>query len=213
MEILKNLAKILLFIFLVVIGWFYAGFFGLLLILLLAIIIKYGNNVKEWILVAIFISLVSFPVGLFYVGQIIAVPIIDILISSIILSIFYAVIRKNPKVFLKTFLVAGLVSVIVFFGWFNPTLSEASGLFVSIEKYDSIEEMSKHIYSENKTVHLLTEEDLNKYPGIKKAIDECVNSNKCTSKVDKSEWEIRNLVNQYIKINGRYYLLDFYWSD
>jgi hypothetical protein len=190
-------------------------FIGIIIaaILLLAIIIKYRTNEKECIVAAIFICLVSFPVGLFYIGQIIAVPILDILISSFILSIFYAVIRKNPKVFLKTFLIAGLVSVIVFFGWFNPVLSEASGLFVEIQKYESIEEMSNHIYSEDKTVHLLTEEDLNKYPGIKKAIDDCVNSNKCTSKVDKSEWEIRNLVNQYVKINGRYYSLSFYWSD
>lgn len=227
MGILKNLAKILLVIFLEVILYVYNGFgviIGSLLILAIIVIIreklreniKYRNNEKEWIIAilsAIFISLVSFPVGLVFIGQIIAVPILDILIACFILSIFYAVIRKNPKVFLKIFLVAALVSVIVFFGWFDPTLSEASGLFVSIEKYDSIEEMSKHVYSENKTFHLLTEEDLNKYPGIKKAIDECVNSNKCTSKVDKSEWELRNLINQYVKINGRYYLLDFYWSD
>lgn len=227
MATLKNIAKILLVIFLEVIFYVYIGIgviLGSLLILAIILIIraklreniKYRNNEKEWIitiLVAIFISLVSLPVGLFFMGEIIAVPILDILISSIILSIFYAVIRKNPKVFLKTFLVAALVSVIVFYGWFNPALSQASGLFVEIQKYDSIEEMSNHIYSEDKTVHLLKEEDLNKYPGIKKAIDECINSNKCTSKVDKSEWEIRDLVNQYVKINGRYYLLDFYWSD
>jgi|GEM_PF-3430524 len=227
MAILKNIAKILLVILLEVILYVYIGIgviLGSLLILAIILIIraklreniKYRNNEKEWIitiLVAIFISLVSFPVGLFFIGQIIAVPIFDILISSLILSIFYAVIRKNPKVFLKTFLVAGLVSVIVFYGWFNPSLNEASGLFVSIEKYDSIEEMSNHIYYENKTVHLLTEEDLNKYPGIKKAINKCVNTNNCNSKVDSSEWDMGNRVSPYDKINGGYYLLTFYEPD
>jgi hypothetical protein len=179
-------------------------------ILLFAIIIKYRNNEKEWILTAIFIGLVSLPIGLIIIGKIIYIQILDILISSIILSIFYSVIRKNPNIFLKTFLVAVLVSVIVFVGWFNASMGEG-GLFVEIQKYDSIEEMSNHTHSEFKI--LLKEEDLNKYPGIKKAIDECVNSNKCTSKVDSSEWEIRTRVNQYVNINGKYYLLDFYWSD
>lgn len=190
-------------------------FIGIIIvaILLLAIIINYRNNEKEWILTAIFIGLVSLPVGLYIIGKIIYYQILDVLISIIILSIIYAVIRKNPKVFLKTFLVAVLVSVIVFVGFANVSFSQSSGLFVSVEKYDSIEEMSNHIYSENKTVRLLTEEDLNKYPGIKKTIDECINSNNCNSKVDKSEWELRNLINPYVKINGKYYLLDFYWSD
>ena len=184
-------------------------FIGIIIvaILLLASIIKYRNNEKEWIIMAVFIGLASLPISLFFIGQ----NILYILILSFILSIFYAVIRKNPKIFLKTFLVAFLVSVIVFVGWFNVSMSEG-GLHVVIQKYDSIEEMSNRTHSGNNIV-LLTEEDLNKHPGIKKAIDECVNSNKCTSKVDSSEWEIRNRVSPYVKINGVYYLLTFYEPD
>ena len=184
-------------------------FIGIIIvaILLLASIIKYINNEKEWIIMAVFIGLASLPISLFFIGQ----NILYILILSFILSIFYAVIRKNPKVFIKTFLVAFLVSVIVFVGWFNVSMSEG-GLHVVIQKYDSIEEMSNRTHSGNNIV-LLTEEDLNKHPGIKKAIDECVNSNKCTSKVDSSEWEIRNRVSPYVKINGVYYLLTFYEPD
>jgi len=176
-------------------------------ILLLANIIKYRNNEKEWILTAIFIGLVSLPVSLLIIGQ----SIQYILISSIILSIFYGVIRKNPNVVLKTFLVAFLVSVIVFVGWFNVSVGEG-GLHVVIQKYDSIEEMSNRTHSGIKIVPL-TEEDLNKHPGIKKAIDECVNSNKCTSKIESSEWEVRSRVSPYVKINGGYYLLTFYEPD
>ena len=184
-------------------------FIGIIIvaILLLASIIKYRNNEKEWIIMAVFIGLASLPISLFFIGQ----NILYILILSFILSIFYAVIRKNPKAIIKTFLVAFLVSVIVFVGWFNVSMSEG-GLHLVIQKYDSIEEMSNRTHSGNNIV-LLTEEDLNKHPGIKKAIDECVNSNKCTSKVDSSEWEIRNRVSPYVKINGGYYLLTFYEPD
>jgi hypothetical protein len=86
------------------------------------------------------------------------------------------------------------------------------GLHVQIQKYDSIEEMSNQTNPEFKKV-LLTEEDLNKYPGIKKVLNECVNSNNCDSKVDRSEWEMRNLGYPYVKINGKYYLFTFYWVD
>ena len=184
-------------------------FIGIIIvaILLLASIIKYRNNEKEWIIMAVFIGLASLPISLFFIGQ----NILYILILSFILSIFYAVIRKNPKAIIKTFLVAFLVSVIVFVGWFNVSMSEG-GLHLVIQKYDSIEEMSNRTHSGNNIV-LLIEEDLNKHPGIKKAIDECVNSNKCTSKVDSSEWEIRNRVSPYVKINGGYYLLTFYEPD
>ena len=184
-------------------------FIGIIIvaILLLASIIKYRNNEKEWIIMAVFIGLASLPISLFFIGQ----NILYILILGFILSIFYAVIRKNPKAIIKTFLVAFLVSVIVFVGWFNVSMSEG-GLHLVIQKYDSIEEMSNRTHSGNNIV-LLTEEDLNKHPGIKKAIDECVNSNKCTSKVDSSEWEIRNRVSPYVKINGGYYLLTFYEPD
>src|SRR3990167_3756090 len=138
-------------------------FIGIIIvaILLLAIIIRYKNNEKEWLLTAIFIGLVSLPVSLFIMGQ----NILYILISGIILSIFYAVIRKNPKVFLKTFSVAFLISVIIFVGWFNVSIAEG-GLHVVIQKYDGIEEMSNRTHSGNK-IALLTEEDLNKHPGIK----------------------------------------------
>ncbi len=184
-------------------------FIGIIIvaILLLASIIKYRNNEKEWIIMAVIIGLASLPISLFFIGQ----NILYILILSFILSIFYAVIRKNPKAIIKTFLVGFLVSVIVFVGWFNVSMGEG-GLHVVIQKYDSIEEMSNRTHSGNNIV-LLTEEDLNKHPGIKKAIDECVNSNKCTSKVDSSEWEIRNRVSPYVKINGGYYLLTFYEPD
>ncbi len=184
-------------------------FIGIIIvaILLLASIIKYRNNEKEWIIMAVFIGLASLPISLFFIGQ----NILYILILSFILSIFYAVIRKNPKAIIKTLLVAFLVSVIVFVGWFNVSMGEG-GLHVVIQKYDSIQEMSDRTHSGNNIV-LLTEEDLNKHLGIKKAIDECVNSNKCTSKVDSSEWEIRNRVSPYIKINGGYYLLTFYEPD
>ncbi len=183
-------------------------FIGIIIvaILLLASIIKYRNNEKEWIIMAVFIGLASLPISLFFIGQ----NILYILILSFILSIFYAVIRKNPKAITKTFLVAFLVSVIVFVGWFNVSMSEG-GLHVVIQKYDSIEEMSNRTHSGNNIV-LLTEEDLNKHPGIKKAIDECVNSNNCNSKVDTSEWK-RNNVSPYVKINGGYYLLTFYEPD
>jgi len=164
-------------------------------------------STKEWILTAIFIGLVSFPVGLFIIGQ----SILYTIISSIILSVFYAVIRKNFIVFLKTFLVAFLVSVIVFVGWFYTSMGEG-GLHVNIQRYDSIEEMSNRTYSGNKLV-LLTEEDLNKHPGIKKAIDDCVNSDICNSKVDSSEWEMPSHVSPYVIINEKYYLLTFYEPD
>lgn len=186
----------------------YVNGLAIVAILLLAILMLYKNKKKEWILAAIFIGLASVPIGL-YIGWF---QIVSIFISIIILSKGYAVIRKAPEIFSKIFLIAILVSVIAFIGFIFASGSE-SGLFLEIQKYDSIEEMSNHIYSEDKTVHLLTEEDLNKYPGIRKSIDECVKSNKCTSKVDKLEWEIRNLVNQYVIINGRYYSLSFYWSD
>lgn len=179
-------------------------FIGIIIIaiLLSAIIIKYRNNEKEWILTAFIIGLVSLPISLFTIGQ----NFLYIFISCIILSIFYSVIRKNPKIFLKTFLVAALVSVIVFVGWFNASIGEG-GLHANIQKYDSIGEMP------NRNKVLLTEEDLNKHPGIKKAIDDCINSNKCNSRVDSSEWEIRSNVSPYVKINGKYYLLTFYEPD
>lgn len=176
-------------------------------ILLSAIIVKYRNNEKEWILTAIFIGLVSLPVSLIILGQ----NILYLLISVIILSIFYAVLRKDPKIFVKTSFVAFLVSVILFVGWFSASMSEG-GLQVVIQKYGSIEEMPNRTNSGN-TVVLLAEEDLNKHPEIKKAIDDCVNSDNCNSKVDSSEWEMSNRVSPYVKINGRYYLLNFYWSD
>jgi len=184
-------------------------FIGIIIvvILLLASIIKNRNNKKEWILTAIFIGMVSLPLSLIIIGQ----NILYLLISSIILSIFYAVIRKNPKIFIKISLVAFLVSVILFVGWFNVSMGEG-GLHVIIQKFDSIEDMSNRTHSGNNIV-LLTEEDLNKHPGIKKAIDECLNSNNCNSKVDSSEWEMGNRISPYVKINGRYYLLTFYEPD
>jgi hypothetical protein len=72
--------------------------------------------------------------------------------------------------------------------------------------------MTNHTNKQFKTV-LLTEKDLDKYPGIKKTLDECINSNNCNSKVDRSETEIRNLGYPYVKINGKYYLFTFYWVD
>jgi len=184
-------------------------FIGIIIvaILLLAIIIKYRNNEKEWILTAIFIGLASLPVSLFIKGG----SILYVLISSLILSIFYAVIRKNPKIFVKTSLVAFLVSIILFVGWFNVSMGEG-GLHVFIQKYGSIEEMSNRTHSGNNIV-LLTEEDLNKNPGIKTAIDDCANSNNCNSKVDSSEWDMGSRVSPYVKINGGYYLLTFYEGD
>ena len=184
-------------------------FIGIIIvaILLLASIIKYRNNEKEWILTAIFIGMVSLPLSLIIIGQ----NILYLLISSIFLSIFYAVIRKDKKIIVKTSLVAFLVSVILFVGWFYVSMDEG-GVHAVIQKYDSIEEMPNRTFSGNNIV-LITEEDLNKHPGIKKAIDECVNSDNCNSKVDSSEWDMSNNVSPYVKINGRYYLITFYEGD
>jgi len=185
----------------------YVNGLAIVAILLLAILLIYKNKEKAWILAGIFIGMASFPIGL-YILQGIIDQILSILISIIILSIGYAVIRKNPKIFLKIFFIAFLVFVLAFMGFFFASGSE-SGMYVKIQYCCTVEENST--YSDANT---LTEEELNKYPGIKKAINECVNSNKCTSKVDKSEWEISKLrVFPYAKINDTYYSLSFYWSD
>ncbi len=186
----------------------YVNGLAIVAILLLAILIIYRNKQKAWILAAIFIGLASVPIGLYMYLLGIGYQTLSVLISVIILSKGYAVIRKDPKIFLKIFLIAFLVSVIAFMGLFFASGSE-SGLYVKIQKISTVEENST--YSDANT---LKEEELNKYPGIKRAIDECVNSNKCTSKVDKSEWEIRKLrVFPYAKINDTYYSLSFYSSD
>lgn len=182
----------------------YVNGLAIVSILLLAILIIYRNKEKAWIMAAIFIGLASIPIGL-YTGWF---QIVSIFISIIILSKGYAVIRKDPEIFSKIFLIAFLVSVIAFMGFFFASGSE-SGLYVEIQYNSDVEENST--YSDANT---LTEEELNEYPGIKKAIDECINSNNCISKVDESEWEIRELrVFPYAKINDKYYSLSFYWSD
>jgi hypothetical protein len=82
----------------------YVNGLAIVAILLLAILIIYRNKEKAWILAAIFIGLASIPIGL-YIGWF---QIVSIFISIIILSKGYAVIRKDPEIFLKIFEIAFL---------------------------------------------------------------------------------------------------------
>ncbi len=159
-------------------------------ILVTAVLIKYRNKGirGEWILAGFLIAIISLPLGLVLtpVMQIMTrlfLPegpfnqIFSVLSMFIILSICYTYLRKGSAIlFVKVSVVSFLVLVLVTVAWFSLSMSEG-GMFMIIEEVN-IPAGEKVRYVE------ITQEELEKYPPLKKAMNAYTESNSSEFKVD-----------------------------
>lgn len=174
-------------------------------ILLLSVLIKYRSKKiqGEWMLAGFLIGIFSLPLGLFLTPVIEIITrlflpegglnqIFSVLLMSILLSICYTYLRKGSVyLFMKVAAVSIVMLFLVIAAWFSISQGEG-GLFISIHKFDTVEEISKTNPSLEKVE--ITEKELDEYPGIKKAISECRDFNNCNFKVDHAEWKIRDFI-------------------
>ena len=159
-------------------------------ILITAVLIKYRNKGirGEWILAGFLIAIISLPLGLVLtpVMQIMTrlfLPegpfnqIFSVLSMFIILSICYTYLRKGSAIlFVKVSGVSFLVLVLVSVAWFSLSMGEG-GMFMVIEEVN-IPAGEKVRYVE------ITQEELEKYSPLKKAMNAYTESNNSEFKVD-----------------------------
>ncbi len=191
-------------------------------ILLLSVLIKYRSKKLrgEWILAGFLISISSIPLGLFLTPVIEIITrlflpegglnqIFSVILMSIFLSICYTYLRKGSVyLFMKVAAVSIVMLFLVTAAWFYISQLEG-GLFISIQKVDTVEEILRANPSLEKVE--IIEKELDEYPGIKKAISECKDFNNCNSKVDPAEWRIRDLIQEKARRLG--YLFNFTDAD
>ncbi|GFO96720.1 hypothetical protein ig2599ANME_0910 [groundwater metagenome] len=191
-------------------------------ILLLSVMIKYRSKKiqGEWVLAGFLIGIFSLPLGLFLTPVIEIITrlflpegglnqIFSVLLMSILLSICYTYLKKGSVyLFIKVAAVSIVMLFLVIAAWFSISMGEG-GLFISIQKFDTVEEILGANPSLEKVE--ITEKELDEYPGIKKAISVCRSVDTCSSKVDPAEWNIRDLIQEKARQLG--YLFHFTDAD
>lgn len=173
-----------------------AGYFiGLIIaaILVTAVLIKYRNKGirGEWILAGFLIAIISLPLGLVLTPFLeimtrLFLPegpfnqIFSVLSMFIILSICYTYLRKGSAIlFVKVLGVSFLVLVLLIVAWFSLSMSQG-GMFMVIQEVN-IPAGQKVRFVE------ITQEELEKNPPLKKAMNAYTESNSGEFKVDNED--------------------------
>ncbi len=165
-------------------------------ILITAVLIKYRSKKirGEWILAGFLIAIISLPLGLVLtpVMQIMTrlfLPeggfnqIFSVLSMFIIMSICYTYLRKGSAIlFVKVSVVSFLVLLLVTVVWFSLSMSEG-GMFMVIQEVTIPA-------GENVRYIAITQEELEKIPPLKKAMDAYTQSNNSEFKVDNEDQSI-----------------------
>lgn len=162
-------------------------------ILMTAVLIKYRRTKirGEWILAGFLIAIISLPLGLILTPVLeimtrLFLPeggfnqIFSVLSMFIILSICYTYLRKGSAIlFAKVSVVSFLVLLLLTVTWFSLSMSEG-GMFMVINEVN-IPAGEKVRYVE------ITQEDLEKYPPLKQAMNAYTESKNNNFKVDTED--------------------------